>query len=546
MIPLNLYMERSVNGMFPEKLRKEPVSQPDYPVVKTQYGKLRGTQLEKGYIFRGIEYATAGRFGKPAFPASWEGIKTAVGYGGVCCEISTYVEKDAFLVPRYYYPQSENCQNLNVWTRHINAQEKRPVIVWLHGDGFSRGSAIERYANDGEELAFGEDAVVVTINHRLNVLGFLDLSSLGEEYGSCVNPGMEDIVKALEWIRDNISVFGGDPENVTVMGAEKVIALMQMPSADGLYKRGIIHSAAPGGRGLETEPQIAARMTELVLGNLSVKKEQAEELFHVPYYRLAYAAYCAENTLREQGIEYTWAPVYDGETYCGDPLKHGFRTESLSLPVIIGSCWAEYETNALNPLCREYGIDAAVWPDEIRKKAFREKYGDNAGKIADEFVRAYPGYDPVYAMFCDHRYRGFVLDYTRNRVDAGGKTYNFRFDMKQPACGGSFPWHNADIAYAFHNAKYMEPCYCPGASEALQDNMAHIWTSFAAHGQPQCADGMYWEPVSREYMPTMILDEGAYVEEAFDCTLIKLLRETEKKDCAAKYHPFGGGGKEKP
>lgn len=532
--------------MFPEKLKKEPVSQPDYPVVQTLYGKLRGTQLERGYIFRGIEYATAGRFERPVFPTPWEGIKTAVGYGGVCCEISTYVEKDAFLVPRYYYPQSEHCQNLNVWTRHINGQEKRPVLVWLHGDGFARGSGIEKYANDGEELAFGEDVVVVTINHRLNVLGFLDLSSLGAPWDGCVNSGMEDIVKALEWIRDNISVFGGDPDNVTVMGAEKVIALMQMPSADGLYKRGIVHSAAPGGKGLETEQEAGVRMTQLILRNLSIEKERAEELRQVPFYRLAYAAYCAENTLREQGIEYTWAPVYDGETYCGDPLKHGFRKESLSLPVMIGSCWAEYETNALNPLCREYGIDAAVWPDEIRNKAFREKFGDSAGKIEEEFARAYPEHDPVYALFCDYRYRGFVLDYTEKRVEAGGETYNFRFDKKQPACGGSFPWHNADIAYAFHNAKYMEPCYCPGISEFLQDRMAKSWVSFAADGKPGGADGGCWDPVSRDKTPTMVFNAAAEAEEASDRILIELLRKTQKNDGPAEYHPFGGGGKEKP
>ena len=140
-----------------------------------------------------------------------------------------------------YWSEKEDCQNLNIWTPSIRDGRKRPVMVWLHGGGFSAGSSIEQLAYDGENLSRAGDVVVVSVNHRLNVLGYLNLSPFGEKYQDSANAGNLDLIAALEWIRDNIEGFGGDPENVTLFGQSgggvKVWSLLQMPEADGLFHK---------------------------------------------------------------------------------------------------------------------------------------------------------------------------------------------------------------------------------------------------------------------------------------------------------------------
>ena len=148
-------------------------------------------------------------------------------------------------MPHRYWPMDENCLNLNVWTPGSDG-EGRPVLVWLHGGGFFAGSSIEQVAYDGANMSRLGNAVVVSINHRLNVLGYFDLSDFGEEYENSGNAGGDDIIAALAWIRENIGAFGGDPKNVTVFGQSgggaKVTTLLQSPAADGLYAKGIVMS----------------------------------------------------------------------------------------------------------------------------------------------------------------------------------------------------------------------------------------------------------------------------------------------------------------
>ena len=154
--------------MYPRKLTRSVISNPDYPVVETKYGKLRGLWEEDVFIFRGVQYAKAKRFHLPEAPDAWEGTKTAIIYGPVCPEIHTPIAHDEYNVPHYHYIQDEECHYLNIWTKHIEREARRPVMVWIHGGGFSTGSSIELYAYDGHELADFGDVVVVSLNHRLN------------------------------------------------------------------------------------------------------------------------------------------------------------------------------------------------------------------------------------------------------------------------------------------------------------------------------------------------------------------------------------------
>src|SRR5215470_1562529 len=189
------------------------------PVVTVKGGKLRGLREGKTYSFLGVRYAEAERFGQPKPVQSWEGVRGAQAYGP-CCPIpaQSTVGADELVFPHRFWIQNENCQYLNVWTQNLNPAIKKPVMVWMHGGGFTNGSAIEAYAYDGRSLSEFGDVVVVSINHRLNILGTLDLSAYGTQYANSRYTGTADLVSALQWVHDNIEAFGGDSSNVMIFG----------------------------------------------------------------------------------------------------------------------------------------------------------------------------------------------------------------------------------------------------------------------------------------------------------------------------------------
>lgn len=246
----------------------------DAPIVETVSGKVRGFQVDGTYTFHGIPYAKAKRFQMPEPFPSWKdrGVYDAHSYGFVCPMLDRETAWGEICVPHRYWPKDENCQYLNVWTQSLDETAKRPVMVWFHGGGFSAGSSIEQIAYDGENLSKFGDVVVVTVNHRLNILGYLDLSPYGEKYWNSGNVGNADLVASLQWVHDNIARFGGDPENVTIFGQSggggKVTSLMQTPAADGLFHKAIIMSGIADGRGLmnskntDSRPLIQAIRTQ--------------------------------------------------------------------------------------------------------------------------------------------------------------------------------------------------------------------------------------------------------------------------------------------
>ena len=208
------------------------------PVVQTKAGKIRGFKMNSTYTFHGIKYADADRFQMPREVKPWKGIKNALAYGYVCPMLMQDHPLMEVMIPHRYWPMDENCQYLNIWTQSLDPEAKKPVMVWLHGGGFFAGSSIEQVAYEGDHLSEYGDVVVVSLNHRLNILGYLDLSAYGEKYYNSANVGNADMVAALHWIQDNIAGFGGDPGNVTLFGQSgggmKVYSLMNTPAAEGL------------------------------------------------------------------------------------------------------------------------------------------------------------------------------------------------------------------------------------------------------------------------------------------------------------------------
>ena len=213
----------------------------DYPIVDTPKGKIHGYVDGDVFCFHGIEYAHAKRFHMPEPVKSWEGVKRAHDYGCGCPEMTYSLEgkKDGneLILPQRVWYMSENVQNLNIWTKSIEKGVKKPVMVWFHGGGFSGGAAQHLYSYEGWEMAENYDVVLVSVNHRLNMLGFMDLSEFGEEYRYSGNAGIADLVEALKWVRDNIVCFGGDPDYVTIYGQSggggKVTTLMNTPRRTG-------------------------------------------------------------------------------------------------------------------------------------------------------------------------------------------------------------------------------------------------------------------------------------------------------------------------
>jgi para-nitrobenzyl esterase len=532
--------------LFPKKLGRAVICNHDEPIVRTKAGKLRGLIVDGTYIFRGIKYADAKRFRMPEPVRPWDGVKEAIIFGPVCTEIQTGIAHDAYYVPHFYYPQDEHCQYLNIWTQSPDSKAKKPVMVWLHGGGFSTGSSVELFAYDGENLSRHGDVVVVSLNHRLNVLGFLDLSPYSEKFRYSANIGMADIVAALRWIRDNIEAFGGDPDNVTIMGQSggggKVAALLQIPSADGLYKQAVIQSGmTPGGR--NTLPSDAQKLSALILENLGISPENVDEIQRVPIYKLNRAAFKAQERLAAEGIRIGWGPVYDNDFYKGNALSEaGFREETKHIPIIIGSNMGEFAGNATRS---PYEAAVRDWTPEQREKLYDETFGPDKEKARAAFRKAYPDKDEAYAPLVDTMFREGVIAYSKARAKAGcAPCYTYMFSLEMPYLGGTLAWHNAEEAYMFHNAECLEASYIPGVSERLQDVMTGAWVAFARTGDPNHAEMPAWYPVTSERDATMIFDTKCEMRYDFDHELIKLLSASGRPGFAGLFsgmRSLGGG-----
>ena len=216
---------------------------PGIAETETESGRLRGMRRNGIYTFLGVKYADAARFEKPHPAAPWSGVKEALIPGPIAPSPVpfTHPNSRSILSMPVFWPSDENCQYLNIWSPSLNPYAKKPVMFWLHGGGGAFGDNLDQ---DGEGLAKYGDVVVVTVTHRLNCLAFLDLSAYSDDYADSCNNSYNDIFAALRWVRDNIAGFGGDPDNVTLFGHSggggKVLNLLQMPPADGLYHKAII------------------------------------------------------------------------------------------------------------------------------------------------------------------------------------------------------------------------------------------------------------------------------------------------------------------
>ena len=502
-------------------MAKKFVCTPTEPVVNTAKGKIRGFILDGTYTFYGIPYAEAERFCQPRPVPAWEGVRDALSYGYVCPLMEQDAPDKEVLVPHRYWPMDEHCQNLNLWTRSLDPAAKKPVMVWLHGGGFSAGSAIEHVAYEGDRLCEFGDVVVVSVNHRLNILGYLDLSAFGEKYQNSANAGNADLVAALEWIHRNIAAFGGDPDNVTLFGqsggGEKVLTLMNTPAADGLFHKGIIESGVTDlnpGKSTDGAPLVRA-----MLGYLGIPEGEVARLETLPYPRLveAYKAVAGEIG-RAGGYIGCW-PVAN-EWYKGNPREVGFTDHAKTIPVLIGSVMGEF--------CFEPGVQNKYQMADAEAMALvEEKYGSYAPRLAELFRAAYPGKHLTDLLYLDAFFRGPTRQFIALRAETcAAPTYAYLFAYDFPIDGGKTAWHCSEIPFVFHNTCRTPLFNVPGETDRLEEQISGAFVHFARYGSPAIPSLPAWPPCAAGEEATMVLDTESELRRNFDADLIDLLIES--------------------
>ena len=398
------------------------------PLARTRHGPVRG-YLDGGIsVFKGIRYgADTGprRFQPPAPPQPWIEPMAATDYGAASPQAG-----------RNMGPMSEDCLFLNVWTPALRDGGKRPVMVYIHGGAYSTGSG-SAPLYDGVRLARRGDVVVVTLNHRLNAFGYAYLARLVPELADSGNAGQLDLVLALQWVRDNIAEFGGDPAKVMVFGQSgggaKIATMMAMPSAEGLFHRAATMS---GQQVTASGPGNATRRTLAWLDALKLKPEQAGEVRSLPIDRLVEAQSAQDPVLGFGGLYF--GPVLDERTLTRHPFYPDAPSQSAQIPMIIGN--THDETRAF--LCGDptnFTVDWAGLPAKLTQANMRIDI-DPATVIA-EYRRLYPAYSASDVLFAAttaaRSWRAAIIE-AEARARAGTPAFVYQVDWVSPREGGRF------------------------------------------------------------------------------------------------------------
>lgn len=487
------------------------------PVVQTKAGKLRGFQLDGTYAFHGVKYADAKRFQQPTPVEPWEGIKNALAYGYVCPMLHQDQPNNELMVPHRYWPLDENCQYLNIWTQSLDPNAKKPVLVWLHGGGFAAGSSIEHIAYEGENMSKYGDVVVVSLNHRLNILGYLDLSPFGEKYKNSGNAGNADMVAALQWIHDNIENFGGDPENVTLFGQSgggmKVWTLMQTPAADGLFHKGVVQSGCIDGFMNQPKDSDGTAIVTALMKALRIK--DVEKLETVPYHRLAEAYNKVAPKVAKTGAYIGGNPL-PNDWYLGDPCVVGFTEHAKTIPVMVGTVLGEF--SFMPALSAEEKANKELIDQKIAKR-----YGDAAEELKALFTKAYPDKDISDVLFVDSVFRAPTIKFVaeKSKHPESG-TYSYMMTYTFPYDGGHIAWHCSEIPFVFHNTNLVAAYNEEGVTDLLEKRMCDAWINFARTGKPSSEDLPEWPTCVPGDEAVMIFDKDCEVRHNYDHELVAL------------------------
>ncbi|MEX0901845.1 MAG: carboxylesterase/lipase family protein [Pseudohongiellaceae bacterium] len=473
----------------------------DQTVTDTVAGQVRGTVADGVSSFKGVPYgaSTAGamRFKPPHPVKTWEGVRDATGFGPICPQTGSVAEgRDADSLTGFIpsLPQSEDCLVLNVWTPDTSGE--RPVMVWYHGRGYRQGAGSEGWY-DGTALAARGDVVVVTVNHRLDVFGYLHLEEVGgEAFAGSGNAGMLDAALALQWVRDNIASFGGDPDNVTIFGesggGSKVSTLLAMPSAKGLFHKAIIQS---GANLYSRDSALATEDARALLEALDLSDGDLAALQQVPIDRVHAA-------LTE--IDADFRPVMDGRYIPMHPFDGVATPWSDGIPLLIGTNKDESALSApgdpkLNTLTHDELVDRVS-----------DLLGDKTDEVIATYSESRPGstpWDLYIAIESDpRRIRSIELAQAK-LAGSDAPVYMYLVDWETNYRDGVYRSpHAMEIAFVFSHADTVPLSGTRADRHELETAMSEAWISFARTGNPSHAAIPEWEPYSLDQRATMIFD----------------------------------------
>ena len=476
----------------------------DSPIASTRYGKVRGYVEHNINVFKGIRYGadTKPRRFKPALPpAPWTEVREALVYGQAAPQPARANEQFG-----------EDCLFLNVWTPALRDGRKRPVMFYIHGGAYNNGSGSSPLY-DGVRLCKRGDVVVVTVNHRLNAFGYLYLAPFGkEEFADSGNVGQLDLVLALEWVRDNIAEFGGDPGKVMVFGQSgggaKIATLMAMPAANGLFHRAATMS---GQQVTASGPLNATLRARTVLDALKLSPTRVAELQTIPAERLLEAIGTRDPVLPFGSVSF--APVLDERTLKRHPFYPDAPAQSAHIPMIIGN--THDETRAF------LGGDAAnftlTWEQLPEKLAPQMRVDIQPEVVIAEYRRLYPRYTPSEVFFAattaGRSWRGAVIE-AEERAKSGSPAFVYQLDWASPREGGKFGApHASDIQLVFDNIDRPGATAIGPQAQPMADQMSEAFVAFARSGNPNHKLIPRWEVYALPRRQTMIFNVPSRLED---------------------------------
>ena len=506
------------------------------PVVETSAGKVRGFTRNGIHTFKGIPYGAttegAARFLAPQKPQPWTGIRSSMYYGPTCPQAPRAGWKNdegAFLFQWDDGQPGEDCLRVNLWTPGLD-NSKRPVMVWLHGGGFAAGSGQEQPAYNGENLSRRGDVVVVSLNHRLNMLGYLNLAAYSGKFADSGNAGMLDLVLALEWVHDNIAGFGGDPANVLIFGQSgggaKVSTLMVMPAAKGLFHKAVVESGSSLRQGT---PEASSKAAASLVAELGLSKANIDKIQTLPYSKLLEAQDAATKKLTASGAaapgpmgpRLAIGPYVDGKHVPAHPFDPTAPAISASVPMIIGTVLNESSPSMANPDLE------AMTEDDMRKRA-EQRYHDKAGMVVDAYRKAYPSVKPVELLSRLMSVRtNAVTQCERKAAQGAAPCWNYLFAWQTPILSGRpRAFHCSEIPFVFYNTDVS--AFATGGGPGPRELAAKVsdaWINFARKGDPNHTGLPNWPKYDAANGPVMIFDNTCEVKNDPDRDLRKVVAE---------------------
>jgi para-nitrobenzyl esterase len=481
------------------------------PIVETTAGKVQGIVQNKAFTFKGVPYgaSTAGarRFLSPIKPQPWTDVKKTVDYGPRAPQIRA---PGGGLVPEaavmeWNGPMSEDCLVLNVWTPALKDNGKRPVMVWLHGGGYANGSASFTFY-DGTNLAAKHEVVVVGVNHRLNIFGYLYLGEISEKYAHGGNAGMQDSILALQWIKENIANFGGDPNNVTIFGQSggggKVSTMLGMPAAKGLYHRAIAMSGSSI-RGVNKGDATESALS--VLRRLNIDKSKVDDIQKVPMQQLLELTITGGRGSGNPPLRLS--PVVDGHSLPAHPFDPATEISS-DIPLIIGSTETEVTWNA--------NTDYTPLDDPALHNKMKQMLRADDAK-ADHVISVFKKGRPkasnldifLIASTTASNFRTGTEDEAIRKADQKkAAVYKYYFQWYSPVREGKLrSMHTMDVGFVFDNVDIAKSELGEGKDrQPLADKMSGAWVAFAKAGNPNHKGIPNWAPFDAARRGTMVFN----------------------------------------